>query len=222
MLNILTFVLQICIICVIVIIVIVIIIKLFLSKMSHYCHPTSPCTYVQQKSADTFSKFSMTTSPLSTYISLSLLFMLLFYSVCQCPLHMTLVQVYSVIATWLCCSLTFQHLRRKNLLISYKTAVNLIFVCACECVFFVLFFKNIFCVLIVIEKHSYSNYIPAQGSVVKKACILYNRQNAVKNADAKLSIYLKSHYTEVLILGKSANSASVFSMVFVTRGQRIR
>ena len=74
----------------------------------------------------------------------------------------------------------------------------------------------------MIEKHSYSNYIPAQGSVVKKACILYNRQNAVKNADAKLSIYLKSHYTEVLILGKSANSASVFSMVFVTRGQRIR
>ena len=129
MLNILTFVLQICIICVIVIIVIVIIIKLFLSKMSHYCHPTSPCTYVQQKSADTFSKFSMTTSPLSTYISLSLLFMLLFYSVSvsithdtcpglQCNSYLTLLFTY------------LHHLRRKNLLISYTTVVvNLIFVC---------------------------------------------------------------------------------------------
>ena len=100
------------------------------------------CALVQQKSADTFSKFSMTTSPLSTYISLSLLFMLLFYSVwvsithdtcpgLQCNSYLTLLFTY------------LHHLRRKNLLISYTTVVvTLIFVCACVCVFSYYFLKT--------------------------------------------------------------------------------
>ena len=63
-----------------------------------------------------------------------------FFTVCECPLHMTLVQVYSVIATWLCCSLTYIIWEGK-ICSSHIPQLLLIWsLCACECVFF----RNIF------------------------------------------------------------------------------